>query len=453
MRRLAAIATALLGCGVAACGPSPRGGASPSPQPGSTVPRLFDPVGLYRSMGLLVAGPPLPFIASVRYLADASPDSTLVVFGLSLANHALSFRRDGADFVAQYHVEVAFRTDTTPLRQVASDETVRVRTFQETLRADESVIFQQFVGVPPGAYRLSVLVRDRSGAALSRTEGVDTVPRFGGRGIAAPIPIYGGAGRTTLTALPKLLVNPRGTLPYGADSARFYVEGYGLPAAARAAVQVLDKSGAGVWRDTITFAGDAQLAVARIVVRPSDVPVGEGQLVLRTVASPPLEARAPILVSFSDQWALTNFDSMVSLLRYFERQDWVTKLRQASPEQRAAVWREFFKATDPVPITPENEALDEYFRRVEVANERFQEAGEAGWLTDRGEVYISLGEPDEIYDFSTDVARTGARAIRWTYNSLRITIFFQDQAGFGRFRLTPLSRAEFQRVLARVRRS
>ena len=144
---------------------------------------------------------------------------------------------------------------------------------------------------------------------------------------------------------------------------------------------------------------------------------------------------------------------MVSLLRYFERQDWVAKLRQASPEQRAAVWREFFKATDPVPITPENEALDEYFRRVEVANERFQEAGEAGWLTDRGEVYVSLGEPDEIYDFSTDVARTGARAIRWTYNSLRITLFFQDQAGFGRFRLTPLSRAEFQRVLARVRRS
>jgi len=144
---------------------------------------------------------------------------------------------------------------------------------------------------------------------------------------------------------------------------------------------------------------------------------------------------------------------MVSLLRYFERQDWVSKLRQATPEQRPAVWREFFKATDPVPITPENEALDEYFRRVQVANERFQEAGEPGWLTDRGEVSISLGDPDEIYDFSTDVARTGARAIRWTYNTLRITLFFQDQAGFGRFRLTPLSRAEFQRVLARVRRS
>jgi GWxTD domain-containing protein len=453
VRRLAAIAAAVLGCAAAACGPSSRAGTDPAPEAGRAVPKLFDALSVYQSMGLLVAGPPLPFVASFRYLADASPESTLVVCGLSLANHALSFRRDGAEFLAQYHVEVAFRGDTTPVRQVRSDETVRVRTFQETLRADESVIFQQFVGLPPGVYRISVLVRDRGGTSSSRTEGVDTVPRLAGRALAAPIPIYAGTGRTTLAEVPKLVVNPRGTLPYGADSARFYVEAYGVPAAARAAARVLDKTGEDVWRDTISFAGDAHLATARIVLRPSDLSVGQGELAVRTLAGPDLEARTPILVSFSDQWALTNFEAMVNLLRYFERQDWVARLREAGPEQRSKLWREFFQATDPVPITPENEALDEYFRRVQVANERFQEAGDAGWLTDRGEVYISLGEPDEVYDFSADVARTGARGIRWTYNSLRLTLFFQDQSGFGRFRLTPLSRAEFQRVLTRVRRS
>jgi len=36
---------------------------------------------------------------------------------------------------------------------------------------------------------------------------------------------------------------------------------------------------------------------------------------------------------------------------------------------------------------------------------------------------------------------------------LRLTLFFQDQTGFGRFRLTPMSRAEYQRVLSRVRRA
>src|SRR2546426_8538402 len=39
-------------------------------------------------------------------------------------------------------------------------------------------------------------------------------------------------------------------------------------------------------------------------------------------------------------------------------------------EERGHVWRQFYKATDPVAMTPENEALDQYFRRVQTANER-----------------------------------------------------------------------------------
>ena len=116
------------------------------------------------------------------------------------------------------------------------------------------------------------------------------------------------------------------------------------------------------------------------------------------------------------------------------------------------MWREFYTATDPVEATPENEALEAYFRRIQVANQRFRESGDPGWLTDRGEVYVTLGEPDDVFDFSSDVSRAGSRGIRWTYNALRLTLFFQDQNGFGRFRLTPLSRAEFQRAAVQARR-
>src|SRR2546422_3305261 len=100
----------------------------------------------------------------------------------------------------------------------------------------------------------------------------------------------------------------------------------------------------------------------------------------------------------------------------------------------------------------ENEALEAYFRRIQVANQRFREAGDPGWLTDRGEVFITLGEPDDVFDFTSDVSRAGVRGVRWTYNGFRLTLFFQDNTGFGRFRLTPLSRAEYQRVVAQQRR-
>ena len=91
------------------------------------------------------------------------------------------------------------------------------------------------------------------------------------------------------------------------------------------------------------------------------------------------------------------------------RLDWVDKLRKATPEERPALWREFYKATDPEGATPENEALEGYFRRIQFANQRFRESGDPGWLTDRGEVYVTLGEPDDVYDFSSDVSRAGVR--------------------------------------------
>jgi len=415
------------------------------------VSTLFDASMVYRAMGFLVAGPPLPFVATVHYLADATPDSTLALFGLSFANHALSFQRDGNEFVAQYHVEVAFRTDTAVARQFATDETVRVRTFQETLRADESVIYQQLLGVRPGVYRVTVTVRDRNSPAVAHQERTDTIPRFAGQDVSAPIAVYQATARARAADVPKLLVNPRATLPYGGDSLRFYIEAYGLARGTRLAARALDQDGREPWHDTVAVAG--AFAGLLLVIGPGELSVGAGRFEVVPVGAAPAAARgAPFLVSFSDQWAITNYDQMISLLRYFDRPEWVDSLRKASPEERPAVWRRFYKSTDPVSLTPENEALDRYFRRIQVANQRYQEAGDPGWLTDRGEVFVTLGDPDDVFDFSADVTRTGVRGVRWTYNTLRLTLFFQDQTGFGRFRLTPLSRAEYQRVLARVRR-
>ena len=442
---------AFLAGGVAACGGTQRPVSDPRPEPGAVVSTLFDAGSVYGAMGLLVAGPPLPFVATLDYVADATPDSTLAVFGLSLSNHALTFQRDGNMFTAHYHVEVTFRSDTGAVRQLASDETVRVQSFQETQRGDESVIYQQFIGVPPGIYKVMVTVRDRSGPAASHQDRTDTVPRFAGQGTSAPLAVYRGTGRTRASDVPKLLVNPRATVAYGADTLRFYLEAYGERPGARWLARALDLGGHEIWHDTVALAGTQELSSGVAQLAPGVLPVGAGRFEIGRVGSAATHT-APFLVSFSDQWAITNYDQMISLLRYFERQDWVDKLRHAIPDQRPAVWQQFYKATDPVELTPENEALDGYFRRVQIANQRFREAGEPGWLTDRGEVFITLGEPDDVFDFTSDVSRAGVRGVRWTYNGFRLTLFFQDNTGFGRFRLTPLSRAEYQRVVAQQRR-
>jgi len=226
MRRAAPLCAAVFFAG--ACGSWQRVGRPDQPQPGASLPRLFDATAIYRSMGSLVGGGALPFVASVRYLAGPTPDSTLALFSASLTNQALSFQRRGGEFVAEYRVEAAFFTDSgvVPVRQIGSDQQVRVRNFQETLRNDESIIFQQFVTLPPGTYRVSVTVRDRNGPAVARAERVDTAPRFASPKpiMTQPVAVYTAEGRHRRADLPKLVANPHATLPYGSDSMHYYIE-------------------------------------------------------------------------------------------------------------------------------------------------------------------------------------------------------------------------------------
>jgi len=441
------------------CGPWQRVGTERRPPPAATILPLFDASAIYRAMGFVVGGAPLPFVASVRFLAGATPDSTLAVLALSLANHSLTFRRVDSGFVAEYRVEVTLRQDTTAPRRMARDATVRVRGFQETVRADESVVFQHWFAVPPGVYTVGVTVRDRDGPNEARQEIVDTVPRFGAPALGGPIAVYQSGGRARLDAHPDAVVNPRATLAYGADSLRFYVEAYGLPAGARLAARVIDADSVELWHDTVapSAAEDQQDSVASVpagvfVVPPGTLPAGRALFRVQVVGMP-VQAMAPLLVTFSDTWVVTNFEQMIDLLRYFDPRELVQKLAAAPRDQRGVAWQEFYQASDPVPITPENEALDEYLQRVDAANGRFQEPGVQGWQTERGEVLITLGEPEEVMDASNQVTTAAVRYIQWDYTTLRLTLYFEDETGFGQYRLTQLSRSDYQRVLERIRRS
>jgi GWxTD domain-containing protein len=69
----------------------------------------------------------------------------------------------------------------------------------------------------------------------------------------------------------------------------------------------------------------------------------------------------------------------------------------ASDEERDLFIEAFWRARDPTPGTERNEAREEHERRFEYANEQLgRETPREGWQTDRGRVYIQLGEPRDI---------------------------------------------------------
>jgi len=432
----------------AACGPRPWWTATQMPKRTMhTMP--FDARDVFSMMGLAVDSTRFGFVASLRFLATASPDTTLGVFAMSFPSRSLSFRSEGSDFVAAYHVDVTVKTDSGGPRQFTRDENVRVHTIRETQRADESIIFQQFLPLRPGVYTVSVAVRDLNSSSHGQRDILDTVPRFRSPALGQPVPLYESGRRSRLADVPKFIVNPRGMLVHATDSLRFYVEGYGFKPGTRVAARVVDMDTVELWHDTLALAGDSALATAEFVIPPGGVPLGRGDLRVSPVgvANAP-EMRVPFLVGFSERWAVTQFDQMVSLLRYFDRQDLVEKLKTATRTQRAGAWHDFYTASDTLPSTPENEALDEYFQRVDQANRRYADPSGPGWLSDRGEVYITLGEPDQ----TSELAGAMNPGIRWEYNTKHhLTLFFDDVSGLGQYRLSPESRTDFDKAAARMR--
>ncbi|MCA1622216.1 MAG: GWxTD domain-containing protein [Acidobacteria bacterium] len=101
-------------------------------------------------------------------------------------------------------------------------------------------------------------------------------------------------------------------------------------------------------------------------------------------------------------------------------------------EEREQFIKTFWKRRDRVPETDENEFRREYYNRIAYANQKFAFGETAGWMTDRGRIFITHGKPDNIQ-------KTDSGEI-WTYKSLtavgdNVRFEFVDNARNGDFRL------------------
>ena len=422
---------------------------------------ISDPRASYRRAGLLVGEGDVPFVGSIGFLASAAPESTLVLIDLSLSDRALTFTREGDSYRAAYDVVLEFSPARGPSRRITTHEQVRVGSFPETTRDEESVIYQQVASLPPGDAAVTISIRDAGSTRGGIVRQTVLVPRFDDGTMTMPIPAFRARPRASRQKLPEIVVNPRATAVYGRDSvALFYVEAYGPSSGdGSEAVQlrVNGDSGVVVFVDTVSWieAGDRlRSALLRVPIKR----VGFGALsisseMIGSSAGSQAARAAPLLVSFADGLPVSSFEDMVGMLRFFASSDRLRQLRELSPKDRSRGWTAFLEATDPTTMPRENEALRAYFARVVDANTRFREDDRtAGWLTDRGMVFSALGEPDNMIEPNgADGPRRSVVQI-WDYERYHVRFTFVDRAGFGHWRLTASSEADYHALMRRIAR-
>lgn len=116
-------------------------------------------------------------------------------------------------------------------------------------------------------------------------------------------------------------------------------------------------------------------------------------------------------------------------------------LKLDSDRERDQFIEAFWKHRDPTPGSPENEFKTEHYRRINHANHFFGRTTPLpGWKTDRGEIYIILGEPNDITRFEgkTQVYNTEV----WFYQGMTkyglppgFNLVFFQEGGTGEYKL------------------
>jgi GWxTD domain-containing protein len=409
-----------------------------------------------QSLGLVVLGSIL-VVACTSTVTRPTPEANLpVLVSISVPNRALTFTREGDRYRAPYEVKLTMNRGDVEAASVNVMEIVRVGSFRETNRTDESVIFQHYFRVPPGNYTLSTMVRDVGGSRTATQQALLRVPTFNGGRFATPLLVYEAQGRSVLDSVPRLLASPRSSAVFGRDSTvAIYLEAYGQGTRLPVDFVVRNDKGAQLFRDSVTLARTGALFSGIVNVPISTVGVGIARVSF-TRRDAPDSTRTPLFVSFGEDIPLMSFEDMLGYLRFFASPSRLTALRTAPLDRRATVWAEFLRATDPIPETSTNEEMQSYFGRIQQANVQFRADRSPGWLSDRGMVFVALGEPDQVLErninstMSASQIGSGTRLQIWQYRLYNSQLVFYEETG--RWRLTRPSESEFLSLNARRQR-
>ncbi len=114
-------------------------------------------------------------------------------------------------------------------------------------------------------------------------------------------------------------------------------------------------------------------------------------------------------------------------------------LQLETDRERELFLQAFWKHRDPTSSTPENKFKDEHYRRINYVNYTFaRSVPKPGWKTDRGRIYIILGEPRDIERFSGEAQIYNSEV--WFYQGLSkydlpngFNLVFFQKGGIGEY--------------------
>jgi GWxTD domain-containing protein len=393
--------------------------------------------------GLAESGPTF-FADAIAYASDQPQKSRLDVY-VQVPHEEIRFLKEGDQYLGRYEVTISI---FAPSKTLAHEQTwtvdVPVTDFAQTTQNKLYSLTHRTLDLEPGNYQMTIQLRDQESRKSSQIKKSLLITDFAKDSLAlSDIMLVNrlsteGAKRT-------IVPNISGSISHLAEGFFVFFEAYARPVLDSLELEwkIFDskknlvvshvQSEAMIGHKTQMFlrvdsAGLSMGTYYLSVVAAGKVGTGSDQVIAKSSTSRTFSVRSTDLPV-----AIVDLDKAVDQLVYIARENELEYIQSAtSADDKRKRFLEFWSKRDPDPQTTRNELMEEYYGRIQYANQTFTHYLE-GWRTDMGMVFIRFGSPDNIERHPFDVDNKPYEI--WYFYQLNRQFIFVDETGFGDYRL------------------
>ncbi len=356
-----------------------------------------------------------------------SDSLTFTEFYFQIPFQNLRFVRHDDGFHAEYEIDLYVENHSGELAYSQSGtDTIQVNRYAETIDAENARAIQFTTYLRPEAYRLRAMLTDRETGRHTEARTELRIKDFRGETLSMSNLQFSSAIETVCTP-GNFVKNNRRVVPnvthaYGQSSPQLFVYyeiynlSYAAPGDSFQTIATIQRENG----DRITQMKRYQRKPGASCVQSLCLPIadfpkeenlkssanggagrrGEYQLHIEVTDlknGQRAESAGRFIIqgqafAFSDY----AYDDLVDQLRPIANDKELRKLQKVEELQSIQAIAEFWRAKDPTPGTPENELMDEYYRRVKFAEYSFNYLHGRGWQSPQGKVYVTFGPPDDV---------------------------------------------------------
>jgi GWxTD domain-containing protein len=386
---------------------------------------------------------PTFYVDAMAY-ASSQPQKSRVDVYVQVPHEEIRFMKEGDTYIGRYEVTLSLFTGA---KQLVHEQTwsvdVPVNDFAQTSGSRLYSLTHRTVDVDPGSYQLNVVFRDQESRKSSQVKKSLVVTDFARDSIALSDIML--VSRLSIAGEKKTIVpNITGSIHPRSEGFFVFFELYCAPRldSVDLLYRIYDSKKNEVYRRSVREAITGAKTQIFMKVDSASIPMGTYFLSAEAVAQDGISgksfrattSRTLNVRSLDLPAAVLDIDKAIDQLVYIARETELQYIRDgATQDEKHRRFMEFWAKRDPDPSTQRNELMEEYYGRVQYANQNFGHYME-GWRTDMGMVFIRFGSPENIERHPMELDTKPYEI--WYYYQLSRQFIFVDETGFGDYRLT-----------------